>query len=176
MFPEKIEKAFNEHLNAELYSAYLYFAMSSWFKTQNLEGCAGWMHVQGLEEMSHAKKFYDYIDERDGRVLLTQIDAPPVEWDSPLHAFEETLKHEYEVTRRIHSLVDLCNEEKDHAGIIFLQWFVTEQVEEEASVKKVIDQINLLKDAPGGIYMLDKELGSRDETAVFASLMGAPQA
>lgn len=176
MLSERLETAFNKHLNAELYSAYLYFSQSAWFKSKGLEGCAGWMNVQGLEELSHAQKFYHYIDERDGRILLQGIDTPPSEWNSPLHVFEETLGHERKVTGLINDLMDLCQDERDHAGIIFLQWFVTEQVEEEASVAKVIDQIKLLQDAPGGIYMLDKELGARDAATVFTGLMNSEQA
>lgn len=168
MLSTKLEEALNTHLNAEIYSSYLYFSMSSWFRSVNLDGCANWMHVQGLEELSHAKKFYDYIDERGGKVTLAQIDAPPVTWDSAYHVFEETLKHEKLVTSLIYDLVDLGREERDHATEIFLQWFVTEQMEEESSVEKIIEQIKLLEGAPGAMYMLDKELGARNAAALFA--------
>ena len=161
MLPEKIEKALNEQLNAEMYSAYLYLAMSAYFEDVNLRGFANWMRVQFQEEQVHALKFYDFINERGGRVMLKAIEPPPIEWDTPLAAFEATYQHEQKVTGLINNLVDLALEAHDHATYTFLQWFVTEQVEEEDSAHEVVQKIKLVGDAQGGLFMLDRELGQR---------------
>jgi len=134
MISKKIEKALNKQINAELYSAYLYLSMVAYFESVNLPGFANWMKVQTQEELMHAMKIYDFVNERGGRVVLKAIEAPPTEWDSPLDAFEATYKHEQKVTGLINNLVNLAIEEKDHATSSFLQWFVNEQVEEESSV------------------------------------------
>ncbi len=156
-----LEKALNEQLNAELYSAYLYLSMSAYFSDIGLSGFANWMRVQAKEEQFHAMKFYDYINERGGRVLLPAIDAPEAEWDSPLACIEAVLEHEKKVTSLINNLVDLAIEQKDHATNIFLQWFVTEQVEEEDSVNEVLNKLRLLKGEGNGMFILDKELSTR---------------
>ena len=161
MLNKKIEKAFNAQINAEIYSAYLYLSMSAYFESLSLPGAANWMRVQAQEEMVHAMKFYSFINERDGRVTLAAIDAPATKWKSPLAVFESGLAHEVKVTALINGLMSLAEAENDYASRIFLEWFVTEQVEEEANAKTVIDKINLLKDMPGGIFMIDKELGAR---------------
>ena len=164
MLSEKMEKALNDQIQAEIYSAYLYLSMQAYFESVNLEGFAGWMQVQYQEEMSHAMKFYGFINERGGRVLLQTIDAPPSEWASPLAVFEATLDHEQKVTARINDLVDVAIAERDHATNNFLQWFVAEQVEEEDSVGGVLEQIKLVGEAKGGLFMLDRELGQRTFT------------
>jgi ferritin len=161
MIGKKMEKALNEQVNAETYSAYLYLSMESWFKSQNLNGFANWMRVQTQEEMVHALKIYRFIIERGGRVLLKAIQGPPTEWDSPLAAFEAVREHEQKVTGLINKLVDLAISEKDHATNNFLQWFVSEQVEEEASADELVRQLKLMENAPGGMFMLDRELGKR---------------
>jgi ferritin len=161
MVSQKIQKALNEQVTWELYSSYLYLSMSAYFKSINLNGCATWMRVQAQEELIHAVKFYDFINARGGRVLLQTVKAPPTEWASPLKVFEETLKHERVVTSRINNLASLAVQEKDHATHIFLQWFVTEQVEEEESVNDVIQKLKLVSDATGGLFMVDQELGKR---------------
>ncbi|WP_319777519.1 ferritin [Maridesulfovibrio sp.] len=160
-----IEKALNEHLNAEMYSAYLYLAMSAYFSEIGLDGFATWMRVQAQEEQFHAMKFYDYINERGGRVLLTAIEAPKTEWDSPLACIEAVLEHEKHVTSLINNLVDLAIQEKDHATNIFLQWFVSEQVEEEDNVNAVLNKLRLLNGEGNGMFILDKELSTRVFTA-----------
>jgi ferritin len=137
MVKKKIEAALNKQLNAELYSSYLYLSMSAYFQSINLPGFANWMRVQTQEELVHAMKFYDFINERGGRVMLQKIDSPPTKWASPLNVFESAYKHEQKVTGLINDLVNLAVGEKDHATNIFLQWFVTEQVEEEASADEV---------------------------------------
>ena len=165
MIPKKIEKAFNEQINAETYSAYLYWSMSAALEDMQLPGFAGWMRAQAQEEMTHAAKFYHHIVERSGRVKMTAIKAPPVEWESLEKMFNDVLKHEQLVTSLIHKLVDLAMDEKDYAAQIFLQWFVSEQVEEEAGVEEVLGKLRLVGDRKGGLYMLDKEMGQRVFTA-----------
>lgn len=164
MLTEKMEKALNGQLNAELYSAYLYLSMSAYFQSINLSGFANWMRVQFQEEMTHAVKFYDYISERGGRVTLKSIEGPPTDWKSPLDAFESTLAHEQKVTGLINALVDMAIEGRDHATNNFLQWFVAEQVEEEDNVNGVLQKIKLMGEARGGLFMLDRELGQRTFT------------
>ena len=161
MISKKIEKALNKQINAELYSAYLYLSMVAYFESVNLPGFANWMKVQTQEELVHAMKIYDFVNERGGRVVLKAIEAPPTEWDSPLDAFEATYKHEQKVTGLINNLVNLAIEEKDHATNSFLQWFVNEQVEEESSVDKVAQKLKMVEKAPGGLFMIDSELGQR---------------
>jgi len=161
MLKERIEKALNDQVNAEMFSAYLYLSMSSCFAAMNFSGFAQWMKVQAMEEMSHAMKIYDFIIERGGRVTLAQIDAPETAWESPLAAFEAAYKHEQYITSRINDLVDMAIEERDHATNIFLQWFVSEQVEEEASADEIVQKLKLVGDQGNAIFMLDRELGSR---------------
>jgi ferritin len=161
MISKKVEKALNAQVNAELYSAYLYLSMESYFQSLNLNGFANWMRVQTQEEVSHAMKIYDFVNERGGRSLLKGIDGPPTEWESPLAAFEDAYAHEQKVTGLINDLVDLAIKEKDHATNNFLQWFVNEQVEEEASADAIVQQLKMMKKAPGGMFMLDRELSRR---------------
>ena len=161
MLNPRIEAALNSQINAELYSSYLYVSMSAYFDSQNLAGMANWMRIQAQEEVAHAVKFFDFVNERDGRVLLTQIEGPKTEWTSPLDVFEEAYAHEQKVTGLINDLVDLSLGEKDHASNAFLQWFVTEQVEEEAAAKTIVDKLKMIGDNPVALYMLDGELGTR---------------
>ena len=169
MVKKKIEAALNKQLNAELYSSYLYLSMSAYFQSINLPGFANWMRVQTQEELVHAMKFYDFINERGGRVTLQKIDSPPTKWASPLNAFESAYKHEQKVTGLINDLVNLAVGEKDHATNIFLQWFVTEQVEEEASADEVVQKLKLVGKDSGGLFMLDGEMGQRVFTPPAAS-------
>ena len=161
MLDKKIQDALNDQMIFEMYSANIYLSMATWFDEKNLTGFANWMKVQYQEEMFHATKFYNYIDERGGRVLIKGIDAPGTEWASPLAAFENALKHERIVTQRINKIVSLVNEEEDFATANVMQWFVTEQVEEESNVDGVIQQLKLMEGAPGALFMLDRELGQR---------------
>jgi ferritin len=169
MLDKKMETALSKQLNAELYSSYLYLSMSAYFQSINLPGFTNWMRVQAQEELVHAMKFYDFINERGGRVNLQQIDGPPVEWSSPLDVFENTYKHEQKVTGLINDLVNLAVEARDHATNIFLQWFVTEQVEEEASADEVLQKLKLVGKDSGGLFMLDGEMGQRVFTPPAAS-------
>ena len=161
MISKKMEEALNNQVNAELYSAYLYLSMESYFKSENLNGFANWMRVQTQEEVSHAMKIYDFINERGGRVTLKTIEGPQTEWDSALAVFKAAYAHEQKVTGLINDLVDLAITEKDHATNSFLQWFVNEQVEEEASADEIVQQLKMMESAPGGMFMLDRELGQR---------------
>jgi len=161
MISKKIEEALNGQVNAELYSAYLYLSMESYFKSLDLNGFANWMRVQTQEEMVHAMKIYDFINGRGGRILLKAIEGPPTQWDSPRAVFEAAYTHEQKVTGLINGLVDLAIKEKDHATHTFLQWFVNEQVEEEASADTVVQQLKMMENAPGGLFMLDRELAQR---------------
>jgi ferritin len=161
MLSEKMQEAINGQLNAELYSSYLYLSMNAYFKSINLDGFANWMHYQAQEELTHAMKFYDFINQRGGRVNLLQIEAPPTQWNSPLAVFEATLEHEQKVTGLINELVELALTAHDHASNIFLQWFVSEQVEEEESVTGVLEQLKLMGEAKGGLFMIDRELAKR---------------
>ncbi len=161
MINKKIEKAINEQINAELFSAYLYISMGAYFDSINLTGFSNWMKVQAKEEFGHAMKFYQYLNDRGGRIVMKAIAAPKTSWKSALDAFREVLKHEIKVTGLINRLVDLSISENDHATRAELQWFVTEQVEEEASADEIVQKLQLMKDAPGELFMLDKELAKR---------------
>ena len=161
MIAKKIEDAFNIQINAEIYSSYLYLSMSAALEKMNLPGFASWMRVQAQEEMAHAMKFYDHIIERDGMVALTTIDGPPMAWKDVKAVISETLEHEQKVTGLINDLMDICLSEKDHAGSMFLQWFVTEQVEEEATAMEILGKLEIAGDSAGGLYLLDKELAGR---------------
>lgn len=161
MLSQKMEESLNKQVNAELYSSYLYLSMSAYFSEINLSGCAHWMRLQAQEELSHALKLYDYINERGGRPVLESIEAPRSSWSSPTEVFENVLSHEQKVTGLINDLVDLAIQQKDHATNNFLQWFVSEQVEEEASANEVLQRIRMTGNDGGGLFMLDQELGKR---------------
>jgi len=165
MMKQKIEDAFNAHLNAEAFSAYLYMSMSAYFQSINMKGMGHWMRLQADEETMHQMKFFDYILARGGKVVLDQINAPQTEWESPLAAFEAALAHEEMISDKINKLVDLSLEESDHASNAFLQWFVTEQVEEEESVSEIVDQLKIVEKDGGALFMLDRELGQRAAAA-----------
>jgi len=161
MIKESINEALNKHINAELYSSYLYLSMAAYFESQDMQGMANWMRVQAQEELIHVVKFYDYINDRDGRVLLLGVDAPPTEWESALEVFRAAYDHECKVSRLINELVGLAEKEEDRATYNFLQWFVSEQVEEEATAKSIVGQLKLVGKEGHGLYLVDKELGTR---------------
>jgi ferritin len=161
MLKEKMQDALNDQLNAELFSGYLYLSMSAYFESINLVGFASWMRIQAQEELSHGMKFFDYIQERGGRALLAPVEGPKADWDSPLDAFEEAYQHETVITDRINKLVDLSIELSDHATNNFLQWFVAEQVEEEASADEVVQRLKLIGKDGAGLFMLDREMATR---------------
>ncbi len=161
MIGKKMEKALNEQINKELYSAYLYLAMSAWAEEAGLAGFANWFRVQFGEETEHAMKFYHYLTEQGARVVLGAIEKPPADFKSPMAAFEQTLEHEQFVTASINGLMDLAIKESDHATASMLRWFVDEQVEEEANAQEIINQLKLAGPGGGALLQIDRGLGKR---------------
>jgi len=161
MLSKTMLNALNKQINKEIYSAYLYMSMSAYSQFIGLKGFANWFMVQYNEEMEHAMKIYTYVNDQGEKVKLMAIDEPPVEFESPMDMFEKTLDHEKFITKSINELVDLATEEKDHATKIFLQWFVTEQIEEEGNDNDIINQLKLIGENGNGLLMLDRELGGR---------------
>jgi ferritin len=161
MLGKTIQDVMNEQIKNELYSAYMYLSMSAYCESANLAGFAHWMRVQAQEEEEHAIKFYEFIHDRGGRVVLQAIDQPPVEFQSPLDVLEKTLEHEQKVTRMIHNLYALAVQEEDYASQVFLQWFVTEQVEEENNATQIVETLRMVGDERQALLMLDRELGRR---------------
>ncbi|HEY3299084.1 MAG TPA: ferritin [Armatimonadota bacterium] len=174
MLSKKMQDAFNKQINAELYSGYLYLSMSSYYQSVNLPGFANWMYVQMLEEQAHAQIIYNHVVDRGGRVILEPIAGPPSEWGSTEQPFADAYLHETKVTAMINDLVKLAMDEKDYASNAMLQWFVTEQVEEEKNPSDVLQQMKLTGSAPGGIFMIDRELAARVYTppAILAGQQG----
>ena len=161
MLSKKMEEALNKQVNAELFSSYLYLAMAADFEAKNLPGFAHWLKLQAKEENGHGLKFYEYVNDRRGRVMLSAIAAPPAEWATPLAAFEAVLGHEEKVTGLINGLVELAGKEKDNATSVVLQWFVSEQVEEEKNADAIVQQLKRIGDSPHGLIMLDRALAQR---------------
>lgn len=164
MIGKKIQDAFNAQIQHETYSAYLYLSMAAYFHGAGLDGMAQWMRVQAMEELTHAMKFFDHINERDGVVELLAIEKPPKAWKSPLDAFKAALKHEQFITGKINALVKLSNTQNDYASQGMLQWFIDEQVEEEANASKNVQMLEMIGDSGSGLIMLDRELGKRTFT------------
>jgi ferritin len=167
MLDKAVQDAMNEQIKNELYSAYQYLSMAAYCESANLPGFAHWMRTQAREEMEHAMRFYDFILERNGRVVLQAIEEPVVEFSSPLEVFEQALEHEQEVTAMINNLYGLATGENDYASQAFLQWFVTEQVEEEKNAGDVVETLKMIGDRSEALFLLDRELGRRgnDERA-----------
>lgn len=161
MINEKLQKEINKQINAEFYSAYLYLSMSAYLDSINLTGFANWMQVQFQEEMFHAQRFFNYLLERGGKVNLEQIEKPQTSWKGILDVIENTYKHEQNVTSLINNIMTVAIEEKDHACISFFQWFVNEQVEEEANVDAILQQLKLIEGKGSGLFMLDREAKAR---------------
>ena len=161
MLSDKMEAAINKQINAEMYSSYLYLSMATYFESISLGGFSNWMRQQAQEEMFHGMKMFDFVCERGGRVTLMAIDEPPSEWSSVLDVFENVLAHEQKVTGLINDLVNLALDERDHATNIFLQWFVSEQVEEEDTAGGLVDKLKLIGNDANGLFMLDTELANR---------------
>lgn len=157
----KVEEVLNKQINAEFWSAYLYLSMSAYYQTLGLKGFANWMKVQYQEELSHANKIFDYINERGGKVTLEPIAEVDTDWDGILDTFTNTYEHECKVTEMINNCVDVAMEVKDHATVSMLQWFVNEQVEEEAAAMEIVEQLKMIGDSGQAIYMLDKEFTGR---------------
>ena len=161
MLSKVMQDGINEQIKNELYSAYLYLSMSAHCESINLPGCANWMRMQELEERVHALKLFDFVNERGGRVTLQAIDQPPVEFESPLGIFEQTLEHERKVTAMINRLYKLALEGSDYPTQVMLQWFIEEQVEEEASAEQIVETLKMIGEKTQALLMLDRELGRR---------------
>lgn len=161
MISESMQKALNDQLNLELYSAYVYGSMAAHFEYKNLHGFANWMQVQVHEELGHSAKFFKYLTDSGGRVVLQAIAQPPTEFATPLAALEEAYKHETKVTKAIYELMSLARKENDYASEVFLQWFVTEQVEEEAAADDVVQKLKMVGEDPRGLFMIDRQLSMR---------------
>jgi ferritin len=161
MMTPKMKKALNNQLNAELFASYLYLSMCAWFESQGLTGFASWMRVQVQEEMFHAIKIFDYIHERKEMVTLEEVAKPESTWDSPMAAIESAVKHEQKVTGMINDLVNCAIDERDHAANQFLQWYIAEQVEEEANFGAVHDKLRLVGNDSAGLFTLDLEMSKR---------------
>jgi ferritin len=161
MLSSTVQEAMNKQINAELYSAYLYLSMAAHFEAANLRGMAHWMQIQAKEEVGHAMKFFKHVAERGGRVTLTAVAAPPAKWDAPQAVFAEVYKHECHVSSLIDKLAELAGAEKDHASAVFLQWFINEQVEEEANASEIVHQLEMIGDSKQGLFMLDRHLAQR---------------
>lgn len=161
MLSKAMQDAINEQINAELYSAYLYLAMSAHCAAVNLPGFAHWMRIQGQEEMGHAMKFFDYVVDRGGRPTLQAISQPPAKFKGPLDIFEQALAHEQEVTKRIHQLYGVATKESDYASQGMLQWFIKEQVEEEKSAGEVVASVKMIGEQGPALIMLDRQLAAR---------------
>lgn len=168
MLKEKMEKALNAQVNAELWAAYLYQSMAMDAEFKALKGVANWFSVQAKEEVDHAKILMNYINSRGGKVVLTPIEAVDTEWKSALAMFEAALDHEKKVTAMIDNLCEIADSEKDRATAAMLLWFVDEQVEEEESAQAIIDELQMVEGNKAGLYMVDKDLGARTYTQATA--------
>jgi len=161
MLSETMQNAFNNQINAEMFSSNLYLSMAAYFESLNLPGFATWLEVQAKEEMGHAMKFYKYINERRGRAWIRGVESPQGTWNAPLEAFEHVLNHEQHVTRLINKLVEMATLEKDVASQVFLQWFVNEQVEEEKNADEIVQRLKMIGSSMSGLLMLDHHMGKR---------------
>jgi ferritin len=161
MIKKSVQEAINKQIVNEMYSSNLYLSMASYFRSINLNGFANWMRVQVQEEMFHAMKFFDFLLDRGGEAKIGAINAPPDKWKSPLDVFQNTLKHEESVTDSINKLAALAIKENDYATSVLLQWFITEQVEEEANVTEVLERLKLAGDSRSSLFLLDSELKTR---------------
>jgi ferritin len=161
MISKKMAEALNLQMNREFFNARLYLSMAAYFESLNMPGAAQWMAAQAHEETEHAMRLYNHLRERGARILLGALEAPPTQWDSPLAAFQAAYEHECKVSRQFDELMALAQAENDHATAIFLQWFINEQVEEEASVDQIVQKIRMIGDHKPGLFMLDRMLGER---------------
>ena len=161
MLSKKMQDALNKQINAELYSGYLYLSMSAYYHSINLPGFANWMYVQMLEEQAHAQILFNHVTDRGGRVILAPIAGPQTDWKNPEEPIADAYAHEIKVTAMINDLVKLAMDEKDFASNAMLQWFVTEQVEEEKNPSDILQQLKLMGNAPGALFMVDRQLATR---------------
>ncbi|MDT8436904.1 MAG: ferritin, partial [Gemmatimonadota bacterium] len=159
MISDTLRDEINEQIKFELFSAYLYLAMSAWCADRNLAGFAHWMNLQAKEEVDHAMRFYHFLLERGARVELQAIEQPPMDFGSPLAVMEKSLAHEKFVSSRIHDLYELAQKEGDYPAQVMLQWFITEQVEEEASIDEIVERMKMFGSEGPALLMLDTQLG-----------------
>jgi ferritin len=161
MIKKSLEKALNEQITREIFSSLLYQSMAGYYTRQNLSGFANWMNIQAKEEMDHAMKLFHYLLDRGGETQIGAMEAPQNSWSTPVSAFEAAYKHELFITENITNLADLAIQEKDHATNNLIQWFITEQVEEEANVDEIVNKLKMMDGFPGGLIMMDQELKTR---------------
>ncbi|MBT8396572.1 MAG: ferritin [Gemmatimonadetes bacterium] len=161
MMNDRMQQAFSDQINEELFSSYVYLAMTAHFEAMSLEGFAAWMNLQAQEELAHAKRLFDHINRRGGRVRLKAIGEPPEDFGTPLETFEKALAHEQHITGCIHKLYKVAQEEDDYPAQLELQWFVDEQVEEEENAGRVVEQLKMAGGNQVALLMLDRELGQR---------------
>ena len=161
---EAVEKALNNQINEELSSYYIYLSMQAYFESESLDGFATWMELQAREEVEHAMRIFRFLNDRGGRVKLQAIEEPKQDWDSPLEAFEDAYEHEQYITGTINDLVDLAEEHDDKATLNMLDWFVEEQVEEEATTEAIVEKLKMVGDSGSGLLALDKSLAGRSVT------------
>lgn len=162
MLNSAVQEALNHQIQHELYSAYVYLSMSAYFESANLPGCARWMRMQSQEEVAHAMRFFTFINDRGGRVVLEALDQPPVEFQSPLDVFQKALEHERKVSESIYRIYDLASKEKDYPTQVLLNWFVSEQVEEEKSAGEIVSLLEMCSSEGPALIMLDRQLGARE--------------
>ncbi len=173
MMNAKMVEALNKQINEEFYSSYIYLAMAAYLDDQDLDGMGHWMRMQAQEEHLHAMKIFDYMIERGARVVLAEVAAPPKDWDTPLASFEAAFEHEVFMTKNINALADLALEEKDHATNNIMQWYVSEQVEEESSVDSIVKKMKMMGLDGPGLFMMDRELASRPAPSIVQAAGGA---
>jgi len=161
MISERMQQAMNDQIKHETFSAYLYFSMAAYFHSKGLDGMAQWMKAQAQEEFGHALRFFNHINDRGGRIELQALEKPESKWNSPQNVFEAALQHEQFITGKINDLAKIADDENDRAAGIMLQWFISEQVEEEDSVGKVLDMLEIVGHQGPGLLMADRELGQR---------------
>ncbi len=162
MLSSKLQEAINTQIKHEFYSSHLYLSMSAYFDCNTLPGLGKWMRVQAAEEETHALKFFDYVNDRNGRVLMSAIDQPPTDFDSPLDVFQKALEHERKVTALINGIYALAVQENDYATQTMLQWFINEQVEEEKNATQIVEQLKRIGASTGGLFQLDHHVGKRE--------------
>ncbi len=163
MLSSQLQATINAQIKHEFYSSHLYLSMSAYFECNTLPGMAKWMRLQAAEEETHAMKFFDYVNARGGRVLLSAIEQPPTDFDSPLDVFQKALEHERKVTALINGIYALALQENDYAMQGMLQWFIAEQVEEEKNATEIVEQLKRIAGSTGGLFQLDHHLGKRGE-------------
>ena len=163
MIKEKLQSVINKQINAEFYSANIYLSMAAYFLSKNLKGSAHWLELQAKEETGHAMRLYGYLNEKGGRIILESIEKPKVEWESALEVFKHALQHEIKITGMIYEIMNLATAERDYATANMLQWFVAEQVEEEAQTQEIVIKLESIANNPVALMYLDSELGKRKE-------------